>query len=84
MDLFLLLIIIALLQLVSSQQDNDGNDVDNDQDLTIQAFGNVITPIKGKNLLNLLIVDVIVKVFSKSSFHQNRNYMEERQIQLIK
>ena len=50
MDLFLLLIIFALLQLVSSQQDNDGNDVDNDQDLTIQAFGNVITPIKGKNV----------------------------------
>ena len=75
MDLFLLLIIIALLQLVSSQQDNDGNDVDNDQDLTIQAFGNVITPIKGKNLSNLPIVDVIVKVLSKSSSHQSRNYM---------
>ena len=75
MDLFLLLIIVALLQLVSSQQDNDGNDVDNDQDLTIQAFGNVITPIKGKNLSNLPIVDVIVKVLSKSSSHQSRNYM---------
>ena len=75
MDLFLLLIIVALFQLVSSQQDNDGNDVDNDQDLTIQAFGNVITPIKGKNLSSLPIVDVIVKVLSKSSSHQSRKYM---------
>ena len=65
MDLFLLLIIVALFQLVSSQQDNDGNDVDNDQDLTIRAFGNVITPIKGKNLSNLLHVVELSMRFSK-------------------
>ena len=49
MMLLFLLIICTLIQFAVSQNlDNDGNDVDNDQDLDIRAFGNVITPIKGK------------------------------------
>ena len=52
MDLIFLLIISTLIQFTYSQnQDNDGNDVDNDQDLNINAFGNVITPIKGNTFV---------------------------------
>ena len=56
MDQLFLLIISSLIHFASSQlinptQDNDGNDVDNDQTATIDAFGNVITPIKGNKLI---------------------------------
>ena len=52
MELLLLLIISTLIQFTYSQnEDNDGNDVDNDQDLDIRAFGNVITPIKGNTFV---------------------------------
>ena len=52
MYLLLLLIISSLIQLSSSQNpDNDGNDIDNDQVANINAFGNVITPIKGNKLI---------------------------------
>ena len=55
MEQHFLLIISSLIHLASSQlinptQDNDGNDVDNDQTAAIDAFGNVITPIKGNVL----------------------------------
>ena len=52
MDFVLLLVISAAIPFASSQRpDNDGNDIDNDQDLDINAFGNVITPIKGNKLI---------------------------------
>ena len=53
-QMFLLFLFITsnLIQFTASQDlDNDGNDIDNDQDLTINAFGNVITPIKGKKFM---------------------------------
>ena len=52
MDMLLLLLISGLIQFASSQRpDNDGNDIDNDQVANINAFGNVITPIKGNKLI---------------------------------
>ena len=52
MNLLLLLLISAAIPYASSQRpDNDGNDVDNDQVLDINAFGNVITPIKGNKII---------------------------------
>ena len=55
MELIHLLILSTLIQFTYAQdQDNDGNDVDNDQDLNIRAFGNVITPIKGKMCIMLV------------------------------
>ena len=52
MDFLHLLVISALVPFALSQRpDNDGNDIDNDQDLDINAFGNVITPIKGNKLI---------------------------------
>ena len=52
MDFLHLLVISGLIPFALSQRpDNDGNDIDNDQDLDINAFGNVITPIKGNKLI---------------------------------
>ena len=52
MYLLFLFITSNLIQFTASQDlDNDGNDIDNDQDLDINAFGNVITPIKGNKLI---------------------------------
>ena len=56
MDLLIFLLISAPIHFASSQiinptSDNDGNDIDNDQTATIDAFGNVITPIKGTILI---------------------------------
>ena len=52
MDFLLFLLLLALIPFACSQRpDNDGNDIDNDQDLDINAFGNVITPIKGNKLI---------------------------------
>ena len=52
MDFLLLVLLSALIPFAYSQRpDNDGNDIDNDQDLDINAFGNVITPIKGNKLI---------------------------------
>ena len=50
MNLLFPLFISALIQLASAQ-DNDGNDFDTDQVATLQAFGNVIIPIKGNTLV---------------------------------
>ena len=52
MDFLLFVFLSALIPFAYSQRpDNDGNDIDNDQDLDINAFGNVITPIKGNKLI---------------------------------
>ena len=52
MYMLFLFITSHLIQFTTSQDlDNDGNDIDNDQDLNINAFGNVITPIKGKKFM---------------------------------
>ena len=60
-QMFLLFLFITsnLIQFMASQDlDNDGNDIDNDQDLNINAFGNVITPIKGKKFIVYILVIV--------------------------
>ena len=52
MDFLHFVLLSALIPFAYSQRpDNDGNDIDNDQDLDINAFGNVITPIKGNKLI---------------------------------
>ena len=65
MYLLFLFITSNLIQFTASQDlDNDGNDIDNDQDLNINAFGNVITPIKGKKFMKEghIIVYILVIV----------------------
>ena len=67
MYLLFLFITSSLIQFTASQDlDNDGNDIDNDQDLNINAFGNVITPIKGKKFMKkhyyLHVIAIIVFV----------------------
>ena len=70
----LLLLFCAVIQLASSQvqnptQDNDGNDVDNDQTATIDAFGNVITPIKGNVLKKKNNGNQIYHIYTKKKKH---------------
>ena len=75
MDLLILLIISILIQIASSQLDNDGNDIDNDQVANIAAFGNVITPIKGNKF---------VKQNNGNSInHFNKNNEEKEEVQQI-
>ena len=74
MDLLILLVISILIQIASSQLDNDGNDIDNDQVANIEAFGNVITPIKGNKF---------VKQNNGNSINHFNKNSEEESVQQI-
>ena len=75
MDLLILLVVFILIQTAYSQLDNDGNDIDNDQVANLQAFGNVITPIKGNKF---------VKQNNGNSInHFNKNSEETAEVQQI-
>ena len=74
MDLLVLLLFSVLIQFAASQiqnptSDNDGNDVDNDQTATIDAFGNVITPIKGNTLVKKKNGNQIYHIYKKKKQH---------------
>ena len=80
MDLLLLLLFSVLIQFSSSQiqnptSDNDGNDVDNDQTATIDAFGNVITPIKGNALVKKNNGNQIYHIYKKKKKHTTEDQM---------
>ena len=76
MYLLFLFITSNLIQFTASQDlDNDGNDIDNDQDLDINAFGNVITPIKGNKLIK--------KNNNNKIFHIYLNHDDEDELLIV-